>query len=178
MIHKPCHAEFIYGTWKENCIFYHYSTLKAKISLHSPWLCYWWPGNARSQAINSNGIDLVIPDHSGFSFRRAQVSARAQYKWTEVALIWRHKFWTESKFLWEWNNVKNSLFVASIWIIMISSRVDPTTKYLCIFSRNAAPDFKPVELQKMSVTSIDRVKSLSFFLNGGIKIHHLAIGNK
>ena len=26
----------------------------------------WWPGNARSQAISSNNIDLVIPDYSSF----------------------------------------------------------------------------------------------------------------
>ena len=42
---------------------------KHPISLSQYYGC-WWPGDTRSQGINSHCIDLVLPKYSGFSTRR------------------------------------------------------------------------------------------------------------
>ena len=64
--------------------------------LHSQCHCHWWHGDARSQVISSYSIDLVVPERSGFSIRRASVSTLercnhyvCRYAETEM-LFWRN----------------------------------------------------------------------------------------
>ena len=42
--------------------------------LHSKWFGCWWPGDARSQGISSNDVDLVLSEYSGYNVTRADTS--------------------------------------------------------------------------------------------------------
>ena len=60
-----CHAEFIF--WKHDNMFESFLIEDENLfKLLSQYHGCWWPGNARSQCISGHGIDLVVPQHSGF----------------------------------------------------------------------------------------------------------------
>ena len=77
---NPLRAELFEKTQK--CLFYYFSSLRWHrllksflmededlFMLHNQYHCCWWPGDARSQVINSHGIDLVLPEYSCLSIR-------------------------------------------------------------------------------------------------------------
>ena len=48
---------------------------KVSIMLHSRYHGWWWPGDAWSQGINSNGIDPIITEYSGHSTRAVTITS-------------------------------------------------------------------------------------------------------
>ena len=61
----------------------------------------WWPGDTRSQAISNKGINLILPEYSGFSTRR--INCEYMYQSTtcnirklhDDVIKWKHfpRYW-------------------------------------------------------------------------------------